>query len=148
MKFNVAFLMFLIVTIRYYSVQAQPVTDEELSKYVIAMDSIETLKVRLTTVINNLSKGNSKISSNRFNELMPIINNEAKLTEANATSDEINYVKKAVATRDEETMKFQKTFQSLINDYVGETVFSKVRNVLRTDANLKKKYDSLMVILR
>jgi oligoendopeptidase F len=143
MKFNIAFLVFL-TTILCSSVYAQSVTDEELKKYVIAMDSLETLKVQLTTAINNLSKSNTKISSNRFNELMPIINNEAKLTEAKATPDEIAYVKKAVATRDEETMNFQKTFQSLINDYVGEAVFTKVRNGIRTDASLKKKYDSLM----
>ncbi len=148
MKFNIAFLIVLITTILYSSAQAQGVTDEELKKYVIAMDSLETLKVQLTTVINNISKGNSNISSNRFNELMPVINNEVKLTEAKATPDEIAYVKKAVATRDEETMKFQKAFQSLINDFVGEAVFTKVRNGIRTDTGLKKKYDSLMAIPR
>ena len=139
-KINVLLIAMCALT----CVQAQ-ITNEELKKYIITMDSIETLKNQLTVSMNNLSKGNSKISSERFTTLMPIITNEAKLTEAKATPEEIAYVKKAVAIRDEETRKFQNAYQSLISNYMGSETFTKVRNGLKSDATLKRKYDSLMV---
>lgn len=132
------------LTLIFSTGQAQ-ISTEELKKYIITMDSIETLKNQLTISINNLSKGNSKISAERFNTLMPIINNEVKLTEAKATPEEIAYVKKAVATREVETRKFQNAYQSLISGYMGSETFTKVRNGLKSDATLKRKYDSLMV---
>jgi hypothetical protein len=138
------FTLLLIAMSAFTCVQAQ-ITNEELKKYIITMDSIETLKNQLTVSMNNLSKGNSKISAERFNTLMPIITNEAKLTEAKATADEIVYVKKAVAIREEETRKFQNAYQSLISGYMGSESFTKVRNGLKSDATLKKKYDSLTV---
>ena len=143
MKLNRIFTVILFTGVVTY-VQAQEITMDELKKYVVVMDSIETLKTNLTVSMNNLSKGNAQISSNRFNTLMPLINNEAKLTEAKATPEEIAYVMKAVAIRNEETMKFQQTYQSLINDYLGQATFSKVRNGLKSDTKLKKAYDSLI----
>lgn len=121
------------------------VTDTDLKKYVLVMDSIETLKSQMTYKINKLATGNSKISPARFNALMPIVNDQAKLTEVKATPEEIAYVKKAANIRDEETIKFQQTFQSLIINYMGSDSFTKVRNALKSDTVLKKKYDSLMV---
>lgn len=124
------------------STQAQ-VTDEELKKYAIAMDSIETLKFQLTGTLNKIAKGNDKISAKRYTTLIPIVNDAAKLAEANATPEEIAYLKQAVTTRNEETIKFQKAFQSLVSEYIGDKAVSKIRNALKTDTLLQKKYDSL-----
>ena len=121
------------------------VTDADLKKYIVVMDSIETLTNQLTHKMNKLAAGNSKISASRFNTLMPVITNQAKLTELKATPEEISYVKKAAAIQDEETRKFQRVYQSLINDYMGSDAFTKVRNALKSDAVLKRKYDSLTV---
>lgn len=142
-RFSAAILITMIFSL---SVNAQKITDDDLKKYITVMDSIEVLKNRLTTSMNNLAKGNDKISSNRYNELIQIVNNDVKLSEAKASPAEIDYVKKAVVKRDEETLKFQTAYQSLLHDYIGEAMFAKVRNSLKTDAVLKRKYDSLKVI--
>src|SRR5688572_1420248 len=119
MKLNRLFAVIFFSTITFSFTYAQKISDEELTKYRIVMDSLEVLKNQLTVTINTLSKG-SKISHDRFNKLMPIINDQAKLSEAHATADEIEHVKKAVAIRNEETIKFQKAYQELIYDYLGE----------------------------
>lgn len=126
----------------FTSVNAQKITSEELKKYIITMDSLEVLKNQLTTTINNLSK-NSKIPGERVSKLMPVINDQAKLSELKATPDEIAHVKKIISIRNEETMKFQRTYQLLISNYLGQDVFTKVRNGLKSDSSLKRKYDSL-----
>ena len=143
MKFNSLLILTALSLVSNLS-NAQ-VTDAELRKYIVVMDSIETLKNHHTEKIDKLSTSNSKISPARFNALIPIINDQAKLTEANATPEEIASVKKAAVTRDAETLKFQQAFQSLILNYIGNDTFTKVRNALKSDARLKKKYDSLMV---
>ena len=135
--------MALMVTGFTLSLRAQEISIAELKKYIVTMDSIETLKDQLSVTINNLSKGNDKITPQRFSELSPIITNETKLAEAKATPDEIAYVKKAAATRTEETKKFQKSCQAIIDDYIGEAQFNKIRAGLRKDEKLKKQYDSL-----
>jgi hypothetical protein len=134
--------IFFFLLMNLINVMAQEITNEELKKYVLTMDSLDVLKNQLTIKINNISK-NSKISPDRFNKLMPIINDQAKLTEANATADEITIIKKAVALRNEETMKFQQTYQALIHDFLGQAIFTKVRNALKTNDSIKRKYDSL-----
>jgi hypothetical protein len=124
------------------SAQAQ-ITDDQLKKYAIAMDSIETLKSQLTSTLTKVAKGNSKISAERYTTLVPIANDAAKLAEAKATPEEIAYMKQAVITRNEETIKFQKAFQSLVSEYVGDTAFGKIRSALKTDTVLQKKYTAL-----
>jgi oligoendopeptidase F len=121
------------------------VTDTELKSYIMVIDSIKTLKDQLTAKMNQLATGNGKVSPGRFNSLMPIIENQTKLADLKATPEEIAYVKKAAAIRDEETRKFQQAYQSLITNDIGNDVFTKVRNALKSDTTLKKRYDSLMV---
>lgn len=142
MKLNTLITVFILTAITANG-QSQEVSMDELKKYIHTMDSIETLKNNLTVKMNKLSKGNKDVSTSRYHEIFPIINNQAKLTEVKATPAEITYVKKAVAIRDEETKKFQLSYQSLINDYLGQKTFSKVRNSLKADPNVKKAYDSL-----
>ena len=143
MKLKQLFTIFFFLLISSTSSFSQQISDAELKKYIVTMDSLEVFKNQLTATINNLSK-NSKISSDRFNKLMSAINDQTKLTELKATPDEITQTKKMMSIRNEETMKFQKTYQALISDYLGQDVFTKVRNGLKTDGGLKRKYDSLM----
>jgi len=142
MKLNkiIALASFILITI---TATAQ-ITNDELKKYIIVMDSIETLKNQLALTTNNLSK-NSKMPPGRFNTLMSIANNDARLAEMKATPEEIAYVKKAAATRDEGTLKFQQAYQSLINGYIGSEVFGRVRNGVKTDTSIRRRYDSLKV---
>lgn len=144
MKLDKLLLIVLLLIILGPCTYAQKVTDDELKRYVVALDSIETLKDELTVTMNKISKGNDKISAQRYTALIQITNDEAKLAEVKATSDEIAYIKQATLIQKEETLKFQKAYQSLISDYVGDSVFGKVRNALKADTVLKKKYDSLM----
>lgn len=124
---------------------AQKVSDDELKRYAIALDSIETLKDQLTVTMNKISRGTEKISTQRYTALVQIANDAAKLAEAKATPEEIAYVKRAAVIQNEETVKFQKAYQSLISEYVGDSVFGKVRNALKADTVLKKKYDTLLL---
>jgi hypothetical protein len=142
-KFALAFLLTMFV-MPVFAQETPAVTDEELKKYAVAMDSIEVLKGNVIKIITELVDKNEKIAPTRYNELSRIIADEAKLTEAKATPEEIAVVKEIIARRDEETKKINTTLQSLAKDYVGAATFNKVRNAVKADAALKARYDELM----
>jgi hypothetical protein len=145
MKFKVLSVVFMIaMAASAYAQDVAAVTDDELKKYAVAMDSINELQAELNGTIKTMVTSNPAVSATRYNELFKIINDEGKLLDANATTDEINFVKQVIAKREEGTTKIKQTYQSLAKDYVGATAFNKVKKALTTDETLKTKYQGLM----
>ena len=145
------FLISVFSLITISSVFAQDaaviVSDEELTKYATAMDSINEMSASLRLFITDKVKNGKVMTAARYNEVSKIINDETKLTEAKATPEEIAFVKEVAAKRDEESSKINQAFQSLAKEYVGVATFNKVKKALTTDAELKGKYDSLLAEL-
>ncbi len=142
------FLISVFSLISLSSVFAQDtavtVSEEELTKYATAMDSINEMSAAVKVMITDMVKNGKVMTATRYNEVSKIINDEAKLTEAKATPEEIAFVKEVTAKRDEETAKINQAFQSLAKDYVGAATYNKVKKALTTDAELKSKYDLLL----
>ncbi len=142
------FLISVFSLISLSSVFAQDtavtVSEEELTKYATAMDSINEMSVTLRLMITDMVKNGKVMNAARYNEISKIINDETKLTEAKATSEEIAFAKEVAAKRDEESSKINQAFQSLAKDYVGAATFNKVKKALASDAELKSKYDTLL----
>lgn len=143
-KFLITFLCFLS---SLAFAQDVTVTDEELTKYATAMDSINEMSVEVKEMITELVKNNKAVTAARYNEISKIIADEAKLTEAKATPEEIAFVKELAVKRDSATVKINQAVQTLAKDYVGAATFNKVRKALSTDTALKTKYEALMTEL-
>lgn len=140
------FLLFPLVTLFTITAalaQETTVSDEELTKYATAMDSINEMSADVKIMITNMVNGNT-MTATRYNEISKIISDQTKLAEAKATPEEITFVKEVAAKRDEETAKINLAFQSLAKDYVGAATYNKVKKALASDPELKVKYDSLM----
>lgn len=127
--------------------QDATVTEEELTKYATAMDSINELSAEVKEMITELVKNNKAVTAARYNEISKIITDETKLAEANATPDEIAFVKELAVKRDSATVQINAAVQSLAKDIVGAATFNKVRKALSADTELKGKYDALMAEL-
>lgn len=138
--------VFSLITLSSVSAQdvAVTVSEEELTKYATAMDSINEMSASLRMMITDMVKNGKVMNAARYNEISKIINDETKLTEAKATPEEIAFVKEVAAKRDEESSKINQAFQSLAKDYVGVATFNKVKKALASDAELKTKYDTLL----
>jgi hypothetical protein len=147
-KVFTVFVVMLALTSTSLAQDAPAVTDEELKKYAVAMDSVNDMTEQLKVTLAEKVKSNDKITGTRYNQLSGIINDEVKLAEAKATPEEIAFVKEVQTLKLEETAKIQQTFQSLAKDYVGATSYNKVKNALKTDAALKAKYDLLLAELK
>jgi Asp-tRNA(Asn)/Glu-tRNA(Gln) amidotransferase C subunit len=136
--------IFTAAAIASASAQDKEITDEELARYVITMDSVAALTEQIKQVITELVTNNPAISAARYNELSRIAGDSVKLVEAKATPEEIRALKEITAKRDAETRKLQETFNKLATEYVGAATYNKIRNALRTDSALKARYEAMM----
>jgi len=123
---------------------AAAVSDEELKKYAVAMDSVNEMQAVLADQIKTMVTTNTTVTAARYNELFKVINDENKLFELQATPEEIAFVKEVIAKREEGTAKIKQAYQALAKEYVGASAFNKVKKALASDEALKTKYQTLM----
>jgi len=123
------------------------VTDEELMKYATATDSVNEMLAHVRIDLTEMVKASNVMNGARYNELSKIADNPDKLAAAQATPEEIAFVKQVNAKRDEEMARVNTTYQSLAKEYVTGATFNKVKKALANDPKVKKRYDSLMVEL-
>jgi hypothetical protein len=148
MNFLKAFPLFVLMLFSStLMAQQNTVTDDELMKYAVAMDSIDNMTKSLLATITEMVKSSDQVTAARYNELSKIIKDESKLAEANATPEEIAAVKEIVNKKEEETIKINETFQALAKEYVGAAVYNKVKKALASDAELKSKYQAILADL-
>jgi hypothetical protein len=120
------------------------ITDAELEKYAVTMDSINDMKASLLEDITEMVKNNEKMTNARYNELSKIDEDEAALAKAKATPEEIAFLKEVAAKKAEGTAKIQETFQSMAKEYVGASSYNKIKKALSSDSEVKKRYETFM----
>ena len=132
------------VELKQDSVGQDQVTDEELKKYAVAMDSINDMKASLLEEISDIVKEDGKMTNARYNDLSKIANDPAKLAQAKATPEEIELLKKVAEKKNEGTVEINNTFKALAQEYVGAASYNKIKKALTTDPELKSKYEAML----
>jgi hypothetical protein len=125
------------------SADTASITDEDLKKYAVVMDSVEAMKQNLLSEISTKIKSNGKIKISRYNELSKAINDQAKLTELKATPQEIAFVKEVGVMKTEGAAKISDTVEILAKDFVGAEKYNNIKNSLTTNTELKARYDEI-----
>lgn len=143
------YIMFFALFFVVQTIQAQDsptaqtaISDEELEKYAVTMDSVEDMKTSLLEDIAEMVKANEKMTNARYNDLSKIIDDEAALKEAKATPEEVAFIKEVATKKEEGTKKIQETFQSMAKEYVGASSYNKIKDALKTNPELKKRYET------
>ncbi|HEX8038968.1 MAG TPA: hypothetical protein VF490_07440 [Chryseosolibacter sp.] len=121
----------------------EKITDEDLKKYAVTMDSVEAMQQTLREIVSTTVQKNTVMPVARYNELFKIIDDEAKLKATNATPEEIAFIKDINALREENIKRINATYQALAKDYVGLKTFNEIRKSLKTDQELKARYDNV-----
>jgi hypothetical protein len=138
-------LFFIVQGAQAQSENAQSqITDEELEKYAVTMDSVNDMKESLLADITEMVKDNEKMTNARYNDLSKIIDDEAALTAAKATPEEIAFIKEVQTKKEEGTMKIQETFQTMAKDYVGASSYNKIKKALESDPAVKQRYETAL----
>jgi len=142
-NFFLAVLCFLAIS----AVQAQDaeaVSDDELQRYAVMMDSIDEMRVGLLSKISEMVKNTDKITVARYNDLSKIANDAAKLEEAKATPDEVSFLKEIQASKDSGTTEINTTFKTMAKEYVGASTYNKVKKAINEDGDTKSKYEAML----
>ena len=121
----------------------EKITDEDLKKYAVTMDSVEGMQQTLREIVSTTVQKNTVMPVARYNELFKIIDDEAKLKATNATPEEIAFIKDINALREDNIKRINATYQALAKDYVGLKTFNAIRKSLKTDQELKARYDNV-----
>ena len=119
------------------------ITDEDLKKYAVTMDSIEGMQNTLREIVAETVRANTVMPVTRYNELFKIAEDQAKLKEANATPEEIAFLKQIDDLRKVNIERINATYQALAKDYVGLKTFNAIRKSLQSDQSLKARYDNI-----
>jgi hypothetical protein len=104
---------------------------------------VEGMKKSVNATITDMVQKNTVMSVARYNELFKIADDQAKLAETKATTEEIAFVKQVADKRKEETAKVNASFQALVKEKLGLTKYSAIKKSLESDADVKAKYESI-----
>jgi hypothetical protein len=141
-KFFLAALFIFLGSAVY--AQEEAVSDEELERYAVLMDSIDEMRIVLLSEISEMVKGTDKISVARYNDLSKISDDTTKLQEAEATPGEIEFLKEIQDLKDSGTAEINTTFKSLAKEYVGASTYNKVKRALSEGGDTKSKYEEML----
>lgn len=135
--------LLLLVAVGSKAQTSKEITDEDLKKYAITMDSVEAMQESLRNIIAETVQKTTVMPVARYNELFKIVNDEAKLKETKATPEQIAFLKQIEDLRKLNVERINATYQSLAKDYVGLKAFNAIRKSLDSDQALKARFDNL-----
>jgi len=122
---------------------ASSITDDDLRKYAITQDSIKGMQQTLLQIIAENVQQNNVMPVSRYNELFKIEKDQTKLAAANATPEEIAFLKEISDLKELNTQRINTTYQALAKEYVGLKTFNLIRKSLDTDPALKNRYQTI-----
>jgi len=123
--------------------QSNDITEEDLRKYAITMDSVDGMKETLTEIITTMVQTNTVMSVQRYNELFKFTGDSTKLSEMNVTPEETAFLREVAEKREDEIARINANYQALAKEYVGLKAFNAIRKQLQTDEELKSRYEAI-----
>ncbi len=133
----------LLMVVAAHAQTSTGVTDEDLKKYAVTMDSVESMQTSLRELVAETVQTNTVMSVARYNELFKVQDDATKLQAANATAEEIAFLNQITELRKTSIANINATYQDLAKNYVGVKVFNQIRKSLQSDQQLKTRYENL-----
>jgi hypothetical protein len=122
---------------------AAGISDEDLKRYALTMDSVKIMQETLTQVIAATVQQNTVMTVQRYNQLYKIAGSETELAAASATQEERDFLKELNDLRQYNIARINTAYQALAKEYVGLKAFNSIKKSLETDDSLKKRYESI-----
>ena len=120
------------------------VSDEDLRKYAVLMDSINDMKKTLLKEMGDMVKNNEGMTNARYNDLSKANGDEAKLQELKATEEEIAFINQVNEKKKEGATRISETFQAMAKDFIGVETYNEVKDALAADTEIKARYDEIL----
>lgn len=135
--------LLMLVALGSKAQKTAEISDDDLKKYAVTMDSVAGMQESLREIVAEVVRANTVMPVSRYNELFKIAEDQEKLKAANATPEEIAFLKQIDDLRKTNIERINATYQALAKDYVGLKAFNAIRKSLQSDQQLKARYDNL-----
>lgn len=134
---------FLFVAAASQAQTSNEISDEDLKKYAVTMDSVEDMQVSLRELVAEAVRSNKVMPISRYNELIKLQDDSTKLKAAGATAEELAFLNQISDLRKVNIERINTTYQDLAKNYVGLKAFNAIRKSLKSDQELKARYDDV-----
>ncbi|MFY0626620.1 MAG: hypothetical protein JXR07_10005 [Reichenbachiella sp.] len=143
---SVMFSLVLLLGFQNVAKAQEEITDEEILKYVSVMAQIDTLKVAMKSKTNDLVKGNELMDKGRvFNAIKKTKGDSVAIAALEISPEQLAAYTEITATIDQMTAEFKENYTGLIKNDLGASVYNKIKKGLKSDAELKTRYDAAVL---
>lgn len=144
-----AILFLGIATSAAFAQTEGEITDEDLKKYAMVMDSIDVMKQNIQDELNEMIQSEEAMQGGRrYLEIQKAAGDPAQLEELEVTEEEQMVYDNIQAKYDEMTGKFKDTYTNLIKDELGGTLYNDITKALREDEEVKQRYETISAELK
>lgn len=121
-------------------------TDEDLTKYATVMKWAADEKKSMGTTYNGWIKESEAIKSAKFSELKKA-EKAGTLSDVEATTEELEAYNEIQTKYSEMTAAFKETYTGKIKSDIGAGLYNKLKKALKSDENVKARYDAIYAAL-
>jgi hypothetical protein len=143
---TIYFYLIALFSLSTFSVNAQTaagISDDDLKKYALTMDSVKVMQETLQSIIAETVQTNKVMTVARYNQLFKVAGDEAKLNDANPTAEERAFLQEIADLRQYNIARINATYQALAKEYIGLKAFNAIKKSLETDDRLKQRYERI-----
>lgn len=138
-------LVFLLTGIFGVKAQEETFTEEELTKYATVMVWAEEEKANLGSIVSDSVSiwiEETPLETGKYIELSKADKN-GELATAEATEEELAVYNEVQEKIEGKKTKFVEVYKTKIKEDIGAGLYNKLRKALKSDAELKARYDEV-----
>ncbi len=124
--------------------QDTEVSDDKLKAYIMVMDSVDVLRADLSENVSNMIVEHELMDGGRaYNTIKSAQGDTVKLSEAGITEEQIAAYDELQKELSDLQTALNDSFSKMVKEHVGIGEYNQIRKGLRSDAELKERYDAL-----
>ncbi|MEO9485192.1 MAG: hypothetical protein ABJG47_17165 [Ekhidna sp.] len=118
-------------------------SDEELTSYATVMVWGKLEKSNMTGIYNGWISESDELAAKRFSEIKKAKGDSVKLEMLEVNDTELTAFNTIQMKYDSMIDSFRTTYKGKIKEEIGNGLYNKIRKALKTDAELKSKYQAI-----
>lgn len=125
--------------------QDTEVSDEKLRAYIMVMDSVDVLRSDLSENVSNMIVSHEMMDGGRvYNKIKAANGDTVKLAEEGITPEQLAAYDELQQELTDLQAALNETFSEMVKEHVGVGDYNKIRKGLRSDEDLKERYEVLV----
>lgn len=139
---NLSLITLFLLSFTFAKAQ-ETYSDEELTTYATVMVWAEAEKGRMSDIYNNWINNDEKVGAKLFLDIKNAKGDSLKIQELDVTEEQLAASNSILAKYDSMTSSFKEVYVGKIKGDIGAGLYNKLKKSLKSDAEVKAKYDAI-----